>query len=556
MGSVMNLESLLADRLAAALEAVAGHAVDPAVRRSQHADFQSGAALPLARELGRAPRDIAADVVARADLAGVAVAEVSGPGFVNLTVDDTLITTAADEVRGDERLGVPVVAEPRTVVIDYSAPNVAKEMHVGHLRSTVIGDAAARLLEWLGHDVRRANHLGDWGTPFGMLVEHLVDTGAPAIDDLGGFYRAARAKFDADEDFRARSRQRVVALQGGDGPTREHWRRLIDESQRHFLAVYDRLGVTLTADDFRGESSYQDMLAGVVDELGAKGLLRVSDGALCAFPAGFTGRGGEPLPLIVRKSDGGFGYAATDLAALRHRVLDLGATRLLYVVGTPQAMHFRMVYAVARDAGWLPDGVTAEHVAFGSILGADGRVFRSRAGESVLLAALLDEAVERAAGLSGDPGVAEAVGIGAIKYADLSGDRLSDYVFDFDRMLALTGDTGPYLQYAHARIRSILDRADAAPGRIAVTHPAERALVLELLSFAPVTEQVAGSLEFHRLAAHLYAVSAAFSAFYEKCPVLKAPPGVRESRLALCDLTARTLRQGLGLLGIAAPHPM
>ncbi len=556
MGFRMNLEALLSDRLATALEAVAGRAVDPAVRRSQHADFQSGAALSLARELGRPPRDIASDVAGRADLAGVAVAEVSGPGFVNLTVDDALIAASADRVRGDERLGVPRVARPQTVVIDYSAPNVAKEMHVGHLRSTVIGDAAARLLAWLGHDVRRANHLGDWGTPFGMLVEHLVDTGAAAIDDLSVFYRAARAKFDADDDFRARSRRRVVALQGGDAETLALWRRLVTESQRHFLDVYARLDVTLTAPDFRGESSYNDMLAGIVDDLDAQGLLRVSDGALCAFPPGFAGRSGEPLPLIVRKSDGGYGYAATDLAALRHRVRDLGATRLLYVVGTPQAMHFAMVYAVARQAGWLPDGVACDHVAFGSILGADGKMFRSRAGDSVSLAALLGEAVERAAAFTGDPAVAEAVGIGAIKYADLSGDRLSDYVFDFDRMLALTGDTGPYLQYAHARARSILDRADAAPGPIAVAHPAERALATELLAFAPVVAGVADSLEFHRLAAHLYAVAAAFSAFFEKCPVRTAPPGVRESRLALCDLTARTLRQGLGLLGIATPHPM
>ncbi len=552
----MNLEALLSDRLATALEAVAGRPVDAAVRRSQHADFQSGAALPLARELGRAPRDIAADVVRRADLAGVAAAEVSGPGFVNLTVADGLIEAAAGAVRDDGRLGVPAAVKPETVVIDYSAPNVAKEMHVGHLRSTVIGDAAARLLEWLGHDVRRANHLGDWGTPFGMLVEHLVATGAESIDDLNGFYRAARARFDADDDFRTRSRLRVVALQSGDEATLALWRRLVGESQRHFLSAYARLGVTLTAADFRGESTYDGMLAGVVGELDNKGLLRVSDGALCAFPAGFTGRDGEPLPLIVRKSDGGYGYAATDLAALRHRVRDIGATRLLYVVGAPQAMHLRMVYAVARDAGWLPDGVACEHVAFGSILGPDGKMFRSRAGDSVSLSTLLDEAVERAAALTGDPAVAEAVGIGAVKYADLSGDRHSDYVFDLDRMLALTGDTGPYLQYAYARIRSILDRAPAAPGPIGVPHPAERALALELLAFDPVVTGVAESLELHRLAAHLYAVAAAFSAFYERCPVLQAPPGVRESRLALCDLTARTLRQGLGLLGIATVHPM
>jgi arginyl-tRNA synthetase len=544
----MNLEALLSDRLAAALEAVAGRPVDAAVRRSQHADFQSGAALPLARQLGRPPRDIAADVLARADLAGVAAGEVSGPGFLNLSLDDALVAAALHAMAGDDRLGVAPAAEPRTVVIDYSAPNVAKEMHVGHLRSTVIGDAAARVLSWQGHRVLRVNHLGDWGTPFGMLLEHLVESGGSEITDLTAFYQAARARFDADPDFRTRARLRVVALQGGDPASRELWRRLVAQSEAYFLDVYQRLGVTLTAGDFVGESFYSGMLADVVAELDAKGLLRVSDGALCAFPAGFTGRDGGPLPLIVRKSDGGFGYAATDLAALRHRVRDLGASWLLYVVGSPQRIHFQMVYAVARAAGWLPDGVTAEHVGFGSILGPDGKAFKSRSGEPVRLAGLLDEAERRAGSRS--------VGVAALKYADLSGDRLSDYVFDWDRMLALTGDTGPYLQYAHARIRSILRKAPHVPGGVRIAEPAERALGLELLAFPPVVEQVAGSLEFHRLAAQLYRVATAFSAFYERCPVLTAPPDVRAGRLALCGLTARVLRQGLGLLGIDTPERM
>jgi arginyl-tRNA synthetase len=556
---MMDLEALLSDRLAAALGAVAGTAVDPVVRRSQHADFQSGAALSLARRLGRPPRDIAVEVLARADLAGVARAEVSGPGFLNLTVDDGLIAAAANEVAADARLGVAPTKEPQRVVIDYSAPNAAKELTVGHLRSTVIGDAAARTLEWLGHDVIRANHLGDWGTPFGMLIEHLLDQGeveTTEIGDLTAFYQAARVKFDADEPFRTRARLRVVALQTGDVETLRLWRRVVAESQRYLLATYDRLGVTLTEADFVGESFYDGQLPSVVDELAAKGLLTESEGALCAFPAGFTGRTGEPLPLIVRKSDGGFGYAATDLAALRYRVRDLGATRLLYVVGSPQRTHFQMVYAVARDAGWLPDDVTAEHVGFGSILGADGKMFRSRAGDSIRLAALLDEAISRAAALAPSADVATAVGVGALKYADLSGDRMSDYVFDWDRMLALTGNTGPYLQYAHARIFSIFGRTGVAPGSVAVADPAERALTLELLAFEPVVRNAAATCEFHRLAAHLYAVAGLFSAFYERCPVLKAPPGVLESRLGLCDLTARTLRLGLDLLGIAAPGRM
>jgi arginyl-tRNA synthetase len=551
----MNLEALLSERLAPALEAVAGRPVDPAVRRSQHADFQSGAALPLARQLGRAPREIAADVLARADLAGVAVAEISGPGFVNLTIADELIAAAASA----ETLSPPPVPTPQTVVIDYSSPTVAKEMHVGHLRSTVIGDAAARVLEWSGHTVLRANHLGDWGTPFGMLIEHMIDvdgTGADSLDDLTAFYQAARSKFDADDDFRTRSRQRVVALQAGDEWTRKLWRQLVADSQRYFLATYGRLGVTLTEPDFVGESFYQGKLASVVDELEAKGLLRVSEGALCAFPAGFTGRDGEPLPLIVRKSDGGFGYAATDLAALRHRVRNLAADRLLYVVGSPQRDHFRMVFAVARDAGWLRGETTAEHIEFGSILGPDGKMFKTRSGGSVKLAALLDEAVARAAQLSDDPSLAEAVGIGAVKYADLSSDRISDYVFDWDRMLAMTGNTGPYLQMAHARVRGIFRRTEDRPGPIVLGEAPERALALELLAFEPVIAGVASTLEFHRLTGYLYAVAAAFSSFYEKCPVLTAAPEVRASRLALCDLTARTLRLGLGLLGITTPDRM
>ena len=549
----MNLEALLASRLKAAFSQVAGVVVDPAVRRSPHADFQSGAALPLARTLGRAPRDIAADVLARADLAGVATAAVSGPGFLNLALDDSLLVAAANEAAADARLGVPPAADPQRIVIDYSAPNIAKELTIGHLRSTVIGDAAARVLEWLGHDVVRANHVGDWGTQFGLIIEHLGDGDPGEIGDLTAFYQAARARFDTDEGFRTRARLRVVALQGGDERTLAVWRQFVAVSERQLLAAYARLGVTLGPGDFTGESFYNDQLESVVEELAAQGLLTESDGALCAFPAGFTGREGDPLPLIVRKSDGGFGYAATDLAALRYRVRNLHATRLLYVVGSPQQTHFQMVYAVATAAGWLPAGVSAEHVAFGSILGTDGKMFRTRSGGSVKLAAVLDEAVTRAAARAPSAEIARAVGVGALKYADLSSDRRSDYVFDWDRMLALTGNTGPYMQYAYARVQAIFRRAGESDGRIAITAPAERALVLELLAFAPVVTGAGTSLEFHRLAGYLYGLAQTFSTFYEACPVLKAPPGVRESRLALCRLTARTLRRGLDLLGIDTP---
>ncbi|MBF5033920.1 arginine--tRNA ligase [Micromonospora sp. ANENR4] len=570
----MDLERLLADRLAPAFAAVAGMPVDPAVRRSQHADFQSDAALGLARRLGRPPREIAAEVREHASLADVCAAvEVSGPGFLNLTVADHALGGLVSALAADPRLGVPPVAEPETVVVDYSAPNVAKEMHVGHLRSTVIGDAVARTLEWLGHRVLRANHLGDWGTPFGMLIEHLLDLGEAgaaqelSMGDLDGFYKAARAKFDDDPAFQERSRRRVVALQGGDPATLRLWRLLVTQSESYFLTVYDLLDVTLTGADFRGESSYHDQLAPTVDELDRLGLLRRSDGADCVFPPGSVGRDGEPLPLIVRKSDGGYGYPATDLAALRHRTGTLGATRLLYVVGLPQRRHFEMVFAVGAQAGWLAAPARAEHVGFGSILGPDGRMLRSRAGGSVKLVGLLTEAVERATALARErnpelgeaeaAAVGRAVGIGAVKYADLSGDRHKDYVLDWERMLSLDGNTAPYLQYAYSRVRSIFRRAGAAArpdAEVSLTEPAERALAIELVGFAAVVEEVAGTLEFHRLTAYLHRLAVAFSAFYERCPVLRAEGPLRDSRLVLCELTGRVLRQGLDLLGIRTPE--
>ncbi|MFG1677365.1 arginine--tRNA ligase [Micromonospora sp. NPDC049282] len=571
----MDLEKLLTDRLAPAFAAVAGGPVDPVVRRSQHADFQSDAPLALARRLGRPPRAIAAEVRDRAELADLCAAvEVSGPGFLNLTVADRALGDLVSALAADPRLGVPVVAGPETVVVDYSAPNVAKEMHVGHLRSTVIGDAAARLLEWLGHRVRRANHLGDWGTPFGMLIEHLVDLGEAeaaqelSMGDLDGFYTAARAKFDDDAAFRERSRLRVVALQGGDAATLRLWQLLVAQSESYFLTVYDLLDVTLSRTDFRGESSYHELLAPTVGELDRLGLLRRSDGAECVFPSGSVGRDGEPLPLIVRKSDGGYGYPATDLAALRHRTGTLGATRLLYVVGLPQRRHFEMVFATAAQAGWLAPPARAEHVGFGSILGPDGRMLRSRAGGAVKLVGLLTEAVERATALArernpelGEAEAAEvgrAVGIGAVKYADLSSDRHKDYVLDWERMLSLDGNTAPYLQYAYSRIRSIFRRAGVAAARpdaaVEPVEPAERALAIELLGFPAVVDEVAGSLEFHHLAAYLHRVASAFSAFYERCPVLRAEGPARESRLVLCDVTARVLHQGLDLLGIRTPE--
>ena len=571
------LKGLLGSRLEAAFADVAGEAADPVVRRSQHADFQADGALALARRLGRSPRDVATAVLDRADLADLcSTAEIAGPGFINLTVADDALGRLLARIAADERLGIPLSTAPETIVVDYSAPNAAKEMHVGHLRSTILGDAIVRLLEWLGHTVLRQNHIGEWGTPFGMLIEHLLDLGATeaaeelSLGELNAFYQQARSKFDADEAFRERSRRRVVLLQSGDAATRQLWEILVDGSKRYFMAVYERLGVRLTEQDFVGESFYNDQLQSVMEELERLGLLRESDGALCVFPEGFTNRDGSPLPLIVQKSDGGFGYGVTDLAAIRYRLRTLGATRILYVVGLPQEQHLAMVFQVAREAGWLTPPARARHVGFGSILGADGKMLRTRAGASIKLIDLLREAEARAAALVAErsadldeatrAAVAEAVGIGAVKYADLSTERVNNYVFDWDRMLAFDGNTAPYLQYAHARICSIFRRAGIEPPRdlatVAVTEPAERALALELLGFPTVCTEVAESLELQSLAGYLFTLATVFTAFYERCPVLRSEGETRRSRLVLCDLTARVLERGLGLLGIAAPPRM
>ncbi|MGH3716268.1 MAG: arginine--tRNA ligase [Micromonosporaceae bacterium] len=573
----MGLEEQLRERLAVAFGAVAGTTVDPVLRRSQRADFQADAAMGLARQLGRAPRDVATEVVERVELDDLCPhVEVAGPGFINLTVADEALCRLLASMAASDRLGVEEAGQRQSVIVDYSAPNVAKEMHVGHLRSTFIGDAAVRLLEWLGHDVVRENHIGDWGTPFGMLIEHLLDVGESeaahelSVGDLDGFYKAARVKFEADDTFADRARRRVVLLQSGDETTLRLWHLLIAESEKYFMAVYERLGVRLTEDDFVGESFYNDQLASVVEELDKLGLLRESDGAKCVFPEGFTNREGEPLPLIVRKRDGGYGYASTDLATIRHRIRDLHANRILYVVGMPQRQHFDMIFQAAREAGWLSEPTSAEHVGFGSILGSDGKLLRSRAGVSVKLVDLIDEAIRRAEAAVAEKNpsldaatraeVARMVGIGAIKYADLSTERTKDYVFDYDRMLAFDGNTAPYLQYAHARIQSIFRRGEVAAPRdldvVSLEDPAERALALELLAFGTLVTEVGQSLDFHRLAHYLFGLAAAFTSFYERCPVLRAEGGTRDSRLVLCDLTARTLARGLSVLGIAAPDRM
>ena len=574
---VADIQALLTARLRAAFDTVEPGA-DPVLRPSEHADFQANGALALAKRLGRPPRDVAAEIAAVADLDAVcASVEVSGAGFINLVLADSYIAAQVGLLAVDERLGSRTAAEPARIVVDYSAPNVAKEMHVGHLRSTVIGDALCRVLVHLGHDVVRENHVGDWGTNFGMLIEHLLDVGETeaveelSVGDLDGFYKAARSSFDNDEVFRERSRQRVVALQSGDGETLRLWRILVAESVGYFAEVYAKLGVLLNGADIVGESTYNPMLADVVRDLERAGLLVTSDGARCVFPPGFANRDGEPLPLIIQKSDGGFGYATTDLAAIRDRVGRIGASRILYVVGSPQAQHLEMCFAVARLAGWLPESVEAVHVAFGSVLGTDHKMLKSRSGATVKLVELLDEAVERAGAAAGERGaalapderarVAHALGIGAVKYADLSGDRTRDYVFDWDRMLAFDGNTAPYLQYAHARIRSVLrqagDGASPAPVAPSLAEPAERALALALLGFGDAVDAVAASYAPNRLCAYLFDLATTFTSFYETCPILRAPdPERRHSRLLLARVTADVLATGLDLLGIAAPARM
>jgi arginyl-tRNA synthetase len=555
-------------------------AVDPMVRRSERADYQADLAMGLAKTLRQSPRQVAAAIVAAADFGSLCDrVEIAGPGFINFTLKTSALEQGVAGLAADERLGVPRPARPDRVVIDYSAPNVAKEMHVGHVRSTIIGDSLARVLEFVGHEVIRQNHIGDWGTPFGMLIEHLVDVGGGQagahsnLPELNDFYRAARVKFDTDPGFADRARHRVVLLQAGDARTLELWRELVETSQLHFFAIYDKLGVTLQATDIRGESAYNPVLPETATELERLGLAKVNDGALCVFAPGFANREGEPLPLIVRKQDGGFGYAATDLAALRYRTQTLHGTRLLYVVGAPQAQHFAMVFAVGELAGWLKPPVRAEHVAFGAVLGADKKMLKTRAGDTVRLVSLLDEAVERAEAElerrdpDGDAAARRAlapqIGIGAIKYADLANDRIKDYVFDWDRMLAAEGRTGPYLQYAHARIHSIFRKAAEAgiargtAGTIRLAEPAERALALELLGFGRAVTETAETLHPHRLCGYLYDLASAFTAFFEACPVLRAPDdAMRDSRFALCGLTARALARGLDLLGIQAPERM
>ncbi|MEV4382702.1 arginine--tRNA ligase [Streptosporangium sp. NPDC049644] len=573
----------LTERVQQALAAAFGAEysdADPLIRPSQFADYQANVAMSLSKRLRRAPREVAQEIAehltGRADDPFPGTVEVSGPGFLNLTLSDDWITAQVSEIHADPRAGVGVSASPQTIVIDYSAPNAAKEMHVGHLRTTIVGDALARVHEHLGNRVIRQNHLGDWGTPFGMLIEHLLDIGEEAAvaqleaGEGNAYYQAARVKFDTDPEFNGRARARVVTLQAEEPETMRLWHIFMNATVRYFNKVYVQLGVTLTNEDIAGESMYNHVLAQVCDELQERGIAVLSDGALCVFPPGYTGREGQPLPLMIRKSDGGYGYGTTDMATIRYRVQDLKADRILYVIGVTQSLHMSMVFDSARLAGWLPEHVRAEHIQIGSVLGSDGKMFKTRSGKSVKLLELLDEAETRAAGVIQDreyddaerERIAHAVGMGAVKYADLSVSHDSEYVFDFDRMLALTGNTGPYLQYAQARIRSIFRRGGVTPaetaGPIVLGHPAERALALQLLRFGSVVEEMAENSAPHKLASYLFDTASAFTTFFENCPVLKddVEAATRASRLALCALTLKVMETGLSLLGVPVPERM
>ena len=538
--------------------------------KPEFGDYQVNGVMGAAKRRKTNPRELAVQVTAllQANTDVIATAEVAGPGFINLRLNAEFLNQHLQAALADAHLGITAVAAPQTIVIDYSSPNLAKEMHVGHLRSTIIGDSLNRVLSYLGHKVIAQNHVGDWGTQFGMLVAYLVEqqkTGDAdmALSDLEEFYRNAKVRFDEDAEFADTARDYVVKLQSGDAAVLDLWRHFVASSMQHAEEVYARLGVLLTPDDVIGESFYNDDLQPVVDDLMARGLAVESNGAKVVFLPEFKNKEGEDAAYIIQKADGGYLYSTTDLAAIRHSVEGFKADRLLYVVDARQALHFQQLFTTARKAGYLPDNVAAEHIAFGTMMGEDGKPFKTRDGGTVKLMDLLKEAEERAtalvqsknAELAQDQAVhiGHTVGIGAVKYADLAKSRTSDYIFNWATMLSFEGNTAPYLQYAYTRVQSVLRKAaeqNVLAGEIHIAEAAEQQLALALLQFEDVLTQVADTAYPHHLAAYLYHVATLFSRFYEQCPILKAEPAVMASRLSLATLTGNTLKQGLDLLGI------
>jgi len=579
---------ILEERIGSVMAAVSGQqdcrAIVKPATDAKFGDYQANGIMQLAKVLKTNPRALAEKVIAKLDISDICDnVELAGPGFINLRLKADFIETALLEINSNsaDRLGVEKTDKPQTIVVDFSGPNIAKQMHVGHLRSSIIGDSICRTLEFAGHNVIPQNHIGDWGTQFGMLIAYRLkrnigiasaamaeeECDQPSIQDMEELYKQAKRLYDADAEFADASRKWVTKLQNGDDLAIELWRETVELSRNEIYPIYELLKVELKRENERGESSYNEDLAGVVADLKEKGLAKPSDGAVCVFPEGFKNKDDEPLPVIVQKSDGAYLYATTDLAAIRYRVDKLKADKIIYVTDARQGLHFEMVFAVAKAAGWAKD-TELVHITFGSVLGEDGKPFKTRSGENVKLKELLDEAVSRAGAVVNEKNpdlsddkkakIAKAVGIGAVKYADYSNNRTSDYIFSFDRMLAMEGNTAPYMQYAYARIKSIerkggidIDNELAGPDKLNLTESAELDLAKHLIRYGEMIASAASDYRPNYLTNYLYELAQKFSVFYTSCPVLKADEDKRPTRLLLCDLTAKTIRHGLKeLLGI------
>ncbi|EOC0753970.1 arginine--tRNA ligase [Cronobacter sakazakii] len=577
----MNIQALLSEKVSQALIAAGAPAdCEPLVRQSakaQFGDYQANGVMAIAKKLGMPPRQFAEQALAHLDLTGIAAkTEIAGPGFINIFLDPAFLAKNIEAAVASDRAGVEKVSAPQTIVVDYSAPNVAKEMHVGHVRSTIIGDASVRTLEFLGHKVIRANHVGDWGTQFGMLIAYLEkqqqeNAGEMALSDLEGFYREAKKHYDEDEAFAERARSYVVKLQGGDEYCREMWRKLVDITMTQNQITYQRLNVTLTRDDVMGESLYNPMLPGIVADLKAKGLAVESEGATVVFLDEFKNKEGEPMGVIIQKKDGGYLYTTTDIACAKYRYETLHADRVLYYIDSRQHQHLMQAWTIVRKAGYVPESVPLEHHMFGMMLGKDGKPFKTRAGGTIKLSELLDEALDRArrlvAGKNPDmpadelEKLANAVGIGAVKYADLSKSRTTDYIFDWDNMLAFEGNTAPYMQYAYTRVLSVFRKAGVKESEltapVVIQDDREAQLAARLLQFEETLGVVARDGTPHVMCAYLYDLAGLFSGFYEHCPILTAETdALRQSRLKLALLTAKTLKLGLDTLGIETVERM
>lgn len=576
----MNIQAILSDKIQQALiSAGAPLDCDAIVKQSakaQFGDYQANGVMAAAKKMGMPPRQLAEKVIELLDLDGIAEkTEIAGPGFINIFLSPDWLTAQLETALADDKLGLTPV-EPMTIAIDYSAPNVAKQMHVGHLRSTIIGDAAARTQEYLGHKVIRCNHVGDWGTQFGMLIAYLEkmqneDAGDMALADLEAFYREAKKHYDEDEVFAERARGYVVKLQGGDEYCRTMWRKLVDITMQQNQETYNRLNVTLTKDDVMGESLYNDMLPGIVSDLMNRGIAEESEGAIVVYLDEFKNKEGEPMGVIIRKKDGGYLYTTTDIACAKYRHDVLHADRVLYYIDSRQHQHLMQAWTIVRKAGYIPESMTLEHHMFGMMLGKDGKPFKTRAGGTIRLSDLLDEAVERAEKLIREKNsdmpedelkqLAEVVGIGAVKYADLSKSRTTDYIFDWDNMLAFEGNTAPYMQYAYTRVASVFKRADidadSLTQPIILTDDRERQLAARLLQFEETITAVAREGLPHMMCSYLYDLAGLFSGFYEHCPILAAESEeLRQSRLKLALLTQKTLKAGLDTLGIGTVEKM